>query len=45
VGDLTGTIKDVDGTTTVKIKVTKVGRKFVSDGETKVPIEFRQRYV
>jgi hypothetical protein len=45
VGDLTGTIKDVDGTTTIKIKVTKVGRKQVSDGETKVPVEFRQRYV
>jgi hypothetical protein len=45
VGDLTGTIKDVDGTTTIKIKVTKVGRKFVADGETKVPIDFRQRIV
>ncbi len=45
IGDLTATIKDVDGTTSIKIKVIKVGRKFVQDGETKVNIEFRQRFV
>jgi hypothetical protein len=36
-----GTIKDVDALVTINIKITKVGRKQVAEGETKVHVEFR----
>lgn len=36
-------IKDVDGATSIPIKLTKIGRSFRSDGEVKIPVEFRQK--
>ena len=39
----TGTTKDSDNVATIAIKVTKVGRKWVQDGETKINVEFRQK--
>jgi hypothetical protein len=37
-------IKDADGVATINCKVTKVGRKMISDAENKFNVEFRQRY-
>lgn len=37
------TLKDAGGTT-VNLKVSKVGSKFTNAGETKVPVDFRQKF-
>ena len=39
----TTSIKDIDGATTINIKLSKIGRTFKADGEIKVPVEFRQK--